>query len=319
METEANFKEDSVREFIIAPLLQRLGFVARGKDSALEVQLSMRDRAKFQVGSNKEVEADFMPDYTLFVNNEIHCILDAKAPSESIAKDSRAYRQVLGYATHFKTPFFALCNGIEFKLFSILGQEVALEIQLESELESKFALLKQYLTTPLESLKQTLNTKIPKKPDSWYLERPLPKAILKPQKRAKARYYGCTAYFTRQSWDIVTEHIRNFSDYGDIVLDSFGGSGVTAIEAMMNGRVGIHTDLNPLSIFMVKALSAKVDLNELKTLSEEIIKEFENLRPKNEKEAKEILKNAKYYPNALSEEFGEVATQKTQDSTLLAM
>ena len=100
------------------------------------------------------------------------------------------------------------------------------------------------------------------------------------------------------------------------MLDPFGGSGVSAIEAMMNERIGIHTDLNPLSIFMVKALSAKVDLGELYELSEEILAEFEELRPKSEKEAKEILKNAKYYPNALSEEFGEIASQKSQDSIL---
>ncbi len=97
------------------------------------------------------------------------------------------------------------------------------------------------------------------------------------------------------------------------MLDSFGGSGVSAIEAMMNARVGIHTDLNPLSIFMVKALSVKVNLGEFYDLSEEILKEFEELRPKNEKEAKELLKNAKYYPNALDKEFGALATQKEQE------
>ncbi|MCI6218015.1 MAG: site-specific DNA-methyltransferase [Helicobacter sp.] len=172
--------------------------------------------------------------------------------------------------------------------------------------------MKQCLTTTLESLRQNLSgdSKRVKKPDSWYLERPLPEVITNPQKRLKARYFGCRAYFTRQSWDIVTQNIINFTDYGDVVLDPFGGSGVTAIEAMMQGRIGIHTDLNPLSVFMAKALSAKVNLSELYELSEKILSEFESLCPKNERETKEILKNAKYYPNALSEEFGEVATKK---------
>lgn len=100
------------------------------------------------------------------------------------------------------------------------------------------------------------------------------------------------------------------------MLDSFGGSGVTVIEAMMNNRFGIHTDLNPLSIFMVKALCAKVNLGDLHDLSEEILSEFESLRPKNEKEAKALLKGAKYYPNAIDKEFGEIATTKMQDLTL---
>ena len=327
---KTDFKEDSVREFIIAPLLKYLGFLPKGKESqtpdsytntqqhSLEMQLSLRIKGNIQIGSNKSLEADFIPDYTLFINSHIHCILDAKAPKQNINKDSKNYQQVLLYATHLKAPYFGLCNGLEFKLFSIAKQELLLEIDLEKELEAKFELLKQYLTTPLESLKQNLSTdsKRVKKSEDWYLKRPLPEAITNPQKQAKARYFGCTAYFTRQSWDIVTKNIKNFTDYGDVVLDPFGGSGVTAIEAMMNERVGIHTDLNPLSIFMVKALSAKVNLSELYELSEEILTGFEELRPKSEKEAKEILKNAKYYPNALSEEFGEVANQKSQDSIL---
>ncbi len=51
----------------------------------------------------------------------------------------------------------------------------------------KFKLLKQVLSTGLSSLKQDLQTQSVrvKKPDSWYLSRELPKAILKPQKRKK--------------------------------------------------------------------------------------------------------------------------------------
>lgn len=313
-----NFKEDSVREFIIAPLLKKLDFKPKGTNHKLEMQLSLRESTSLQVGSNKSLETDFIPDYTLFVDSKPHCVLDAKAPNQNISKDSKNYQQVLLYATHFKTPYFALCNGLSLNLFSLAGQETLLEIDLGSNLDSYFELLKQYLTTPLESLKQSLrdNSKIVKNPDSWYLKRPLPEAVPNPQKRAKARYFGCTAYFTRQSWDIVTKNIKNFTDIGDVVLDPFGGSGVTAIEAMMNERIGIHTDLNPLSVFMAKALSAKVDLGELYELSERILAEFESLKPKDEKEAKKILKEARYYPNALSEEFGEVATQKEQDSIL---
>ena len=43
---------------------------------------------------------------------------------------------------------------------------------------------------------------------------------------------------------------------------------------------------------------------------------LENPKPKNHKEARQILKGAKYYPHALDSEFGEIATQKEQDSTL---
>ncbi|MDE7197207.1 MAG: type I restriction enzyme HsdR N-terminal domain-containing protein [Helicobacter sp.] len=308
-----NFKEDSVREFVVAPLLQSLGFVLKDdkNPSRLQMILSKRERADFKIGSNKKIEADLMPDYALYVDSKIHCVLDAKAPRIDVAKDSEAYKQALSYAVGFKAKFFALCNGYTFMLFRLEGQEVILELDLQNDLQEKWNLLRAYLgDEAISSLKKE------QKSEEWYLSRELPKAIIKPQKRKKARHYGCLAYFTRQSWDIVTQNIKNFTSEGDVVLDPFGGSGVTAIEAMMNGRIGIHVDLNPLSVFMAKALSAKVDLGKLYDMSEEILNEFENLRPKNEREAKNILKHAQYYSNAIDSEFGEVATQKEQDSVL---
>ncbi|RDU64978.1 hypothetical protein CQA53_06980 [Helicobacter didelphidarum] len=379
-----NFKEDSVREFIIAPLLQNMGFQSKGaaieksketniEDSIiqkntesqdiktqhskedfkantsntkytdtqshahkLEMELSKTTKAKIIIGSNKKIEANLIPDYTLYVDSKPHCVLDAKAPNINIDKDSDSEKQALSYAVQIKTPYYALCNGLKFILFKTDEQNPLCELDLPYELDSKkrdsnkedskdvniqdstLALLRQYLTTPLESLKQILGTKHtkPKKSEEWYLNRPLPQAISNPQKQAKARYFGCTAYFTRQSWDIVTKNILNFTDEGDIVLDSFGGSGVTAIEAMMNNRIGIHTDLNPLSIFMTKALCAECDLGELDSLGEKIIAEFENLKPHNEKEARQILKNAAYYPNAIDKEFGEIANASEQEKIL---
>lgn len=308
-----DFKEDSVREFVVAPLLKELGFVLKDDKNPrkLEMILSKRERADFKIGSNKKIEVDLMPDYALYVDSKIHCVLDAKAPRIDVAKDSEAYKQALSYAVGFNARFFALCNGHIFMLFRLEGQEVVLEVDLQRDMQTKWNLLRAYLT------EETIaHFKKEKKSEEWYLSRELPKAILKPQKRKKARHFGCLAYFTRQSWDIVTQNIKNFTSEGDVVLDPFGGSGVTAIEAMMNGRIGIHVDLNPLSIFMAKALSAKVDLGVLYALSEEILNEFENLRPKNEREARNLLKHAQYYPNAIDLEFGEIATQKMQDSML---
>lgn len=310
-----DFKEDSVRAFIIDKILEALGFVLKNdkKPQKLEMVLSKTLKTQIQIGSNTTIQKDLTPDYMLFVEGKAHCILDAKAPNVKIHKDSKAERQAKSYLLAYPSPFYALCNGKSFVLFKADTQETLLEIDIEKELNSKIDTLKNFIATPLNSAP---TPKKSKQSDEWYLSREIPKAILNPQKQAKFRYFGCTAYFTRQSWDVVTDNIKAFTDKGDVVLDSFGGSGVSAIEAMMNGRLGIHTDLNPLSIFMVKALSAKVNLGELWDLSEEILKEFENLRPKNEKEAKAMLKNAKHYPNAIDEEFGQTATIKMQDEIL---
>lgn len=316
-----DFKEDSVRELIIKPLLDRLGFEGINAQENLSVKRSVALKSDTVIGATKRIKSNdiVIPDYLLCMDSKVHCVLDAKAPKESIAPQSDNERQAFYYAINkdIKSPLYALCNGKVLIIYETAKQEILLEIDLKNDLDLKFSDLANVLTTPLQSLREVLNKpQSSKKPDEWYLSREIPKAILKPKKQGAKRHFGCNAYFTHQSWDIVAQNIKAFTNEGDIVLDSFGGSGVTAIEAMMNNRFGIHTDLNPLSIFMVKALCAKVNLGDLHDLSEEILSEFESLRPKTEKEAKALLKGAKYYPNAIDKEFGEIATTKAQDSTI---
>lgn len=312
------FKEDSVRERLIAPLLERLGFVDKGlsENSTLEVQRSQNLTKPTITGSNSRVKT-ITPDYTLYLKGKAHCVLDAKAPNQNIEKDSKNEAQVYYYAinTELRTPFYALCNGLEFKLFDV-KQGLILDFKMSELLEDNYSFdtLKYYLSTEFNQITPTFI--INQKSDEWYLKRELPQAVDNPQKQAKLRYFGCVAYFTRQSWDVLERNIKHFTSLGDVVLDPFGGSGVTAIEAFFYGRQGIHTDLNPLSVFMTKALATKVDLSKLWDLTEEILKEFEKLRPKNEKEAKKLLKEAKYYPNAMSEDFGEMASVSLQDKVL---
>ncbi|MDE7216628.1 MAG: type I restriction enzyme HsdR N-terminal domain-containing protein, partial [Helicobacter sp.] len=174
------FKEDSVREFVVLPLLQSLGFVLKDEKNPhrLEMILSKREKIDFQIGSNKRIEASLMPDYALYVDSKIHCVLDAKAPRIDVAKDSEAYKQALSYAVGFNARFFALCNGHTFMLFRLEGQEVVLEMDLQRDLQTKWNLLRAYLTE-----KTIASLKKEKKSEEWYLSRELPKAILKPQKR----------------------------------------------------------------------------------------------------------------------------------------
>lgn len=316
---KASFKEDSVREELLKPLLDKLGFVDKdlNENSPLEVLRSQNLSKPTITGSNSK-STTIIPDYTLYLNGIPHCVLDAKSPSQKIDKGSKNEAQVYFYAINdtLRAPFYALCNGLEFKLFQVGNDRAILDCKLRELFEGVyfFDSLKHYLSTELKNINPTFI--INQQSDSWYLEKNLPEAVDNPQKQSKMRHFGCTAYFTRQSWDIVTKNITHFTGLGDVVLDPFGGSGVTAIEAMMCGRQGIHTDLNPLSIFMTKAMVSKVNLSELWELSEEILREFESLRPKNEKEAKKLLKGAKYYPNAMTEDFGELASAKMQEGVL---
>lgn len=110
------------------------------------------------------------------------------------------------------------------------------------------------------------------------------------RKQATKRHFGVHGYFTRQAWNVVAEYIKHFSQPGDLVLDPFGGSGITAIEAMMNKRRSINIDLNPMAIFMVKALIAPIDQAELTQAFAQVKAEYLK-EPKTKDEIKQALKN----------------------------
>jgi 16S rRNA G966 N2-methylase RsmD len=69
------------------------------------------------------------------------------------------------------------------------------------------------------------------------------------------RHYRVHPYFTRRPYNVVRQYILHYSRPGDRVLDPFGGSGVTAIEAMLENRWGIHNDLHPLANFIAQGIA----------------------------------------------------------------
>jgi 16S rRNA G966 N2-methylase RsmD len=77
------------------------------------------------------------------------------------------------------------------------------------------------------------------------IEHPVPAA-----RQNARRHYGVHPYFTRRPFNVVREYIRHYSRDGDTILDPFGGSGVTAIEAYLENRIAIHNDINPLANFI---------------------------------------------------------------------
>lgn len=81
--------------------------------------------------------------------------------------------------------------------------------------------------------------------------KPLTHAIKADRQLAK-RHYGVHPYFTRRPPNVVRAYIEYYSRTGERVLDPFGGSGVTAIEAFLLNRRAIHNDINPLGNFIVE-------------------------------------------------------------------
>jgi 16S rRNA G966 N2-methylase RsmD len=276
-----DFKEDSVRERLIVPLLHALGYEA---SQIIRSKTFTNPFVKTASGKRKLQQT---PDYLLKVEDSYAWVLDAKAPNENIKTDGNV-EQVYFYAIHpeVRTVFFALCNGRAFSLFRQDAAEPLLYFELADSADY-WDELTGYLSPSSFQSGKTFNYVSVKKAERAaefdYLNRPLLEEI-PVKKQAAKRHFGVTAYFTRQVWNVVQEYIQHFSQKGDLVLDPFGGSGVTAIEAMMTGRRAIHLDLNPMSFFLVDSLTRPVKIadlqegfNRVKTAYESTVASFENL------------------------------------------
>lgn len=287
-----DFKEDSVREVLILPLLHALGY-----EQSQIVRSKSLQHPFLKVGSKKR-KITLIPDYLLKVADNYAWVLDAKAPNEEI-KSGDNVEQVYSYSIHpeVRTKFFALCNGRAFALFRQDNSTPILYFEL-TDIKDYWEILNNYLSpNSFQSGKtfvyQTVNKTV-KTPEFNYLERSLLEEIPVKKQSAK-RHFGVHGYFTKQAWNVVQEYIQHFSQKGDLILDPFGGSGVTAIEAMMTDRRAIHIDLNPMSVFLVNSLTCPVKLFDLQASFERVKTNYLANEPKTEKEIKNALKHY-FYP-----------------------
>ncbi|MEX2718071.1 MAG: DNA methyltransferase [Candidatus Sigynarchaeota archaeon] len=77
-------------------------------------------------------------------------------------------------------------------------------------------------------------------------------------------------FWSRKPHNIVAAYITNYSRPGEVVLDPFGGSGVTLNEALRLGRRVISFDTNPLATFISRNTIARVDYTEFERLAKSI-------------------------------------------------
>lgn len=261
-----DFKEDAVREEIIHPILSELGYSASGLNRI--IRSKTLNHPYLKIGS-KQRQVQLVPDYLLTVAGKPYWVLDAKAPQENVTAGDHV-EQIYSYAIHpeVRVRYFALCNGREFCLFAIDHDTPIMYFHI-SELQHYwiqfYELLAPQASTPINPIT------VPEfRNDPFDYNRIIPPGEIKELKKQSAsRHYGVHPYFTKQVWNVVQEYIKTFTKPGDLVLDPFGGTGVTLVEALVLGRRAIHIDLNPLSIFFVENLIRPVDLN---ALAEEYMK-----------------------------------------------
>lgn len=287
----SDFKEDSVREVLILPILKELGY----QQSDI-VRSKTLQHPYLKIGSNKKIPIRLTPDYSLKVANNFAWVLDAKSPEQDI-NDSDNIEQVYSYSSHpeIRSTYFALCNGLYFSLYRRESTNEPILFFSLDEIEYSWDKLKMFLSpSSFQVGKQIIYEPALKyKSEFSYDNRPLLEEIPVKKQQAK-RHFGVHGYFTKQSWNIVAEYIKNFSKPGDLVLDPFGGSGITAVEAMMNNRKAINIDLNPMAVFIVQSLVAPIKISELADAFDRIKKEFEIKEPKTKKEISEAINKYSY-------------------------
>jgi hypothetical protein len=76
-----DFKEDSVREDIIMPILGALGYSSSGDNRIIRSKALLHP---FITIGSKRRPIQLVPDYLLSVNGNFTLVLDAKAPNEDI-------------------------------------------------------------------------------------------------------------------------------------------------------------------------------------------------------------------------------------------
>ncbi|MDD5571847.1 MAG: type I restriction enzyme HsdR N-terminal domain-containing protein [Bacteroidales bacterium] len=293
LDKNPDFKEDSVREVIILPILKQLGYAQKNI-----IRSKTLKHPFLNIGSNKKIPIKLIPDYSLKVEENYAWILDAKSPKEKVT-DSNNIEQVYCYATHpeIRSTYFALCNGLEFVLYRREQTNEPVLYFAINEIEHYWEKMKMFLSPDSFQIGKNFSydtTTATAKPKGFdYSNRPLLEEI-PVKKQAAKRHFGVHGYFTKQTWNVVAEYIKNFSKPEDMVLDPFGGSGITAVEAMMNDRKTVHIDLNPMSVFMVSSLIAPIKLNELVEAFDRVKAAFLKDAPEKENEITNTLKKYPY-------------------------
>lgn len=303
-----DFKEDSVREELIHPILRALGYAASGKSRIIR---SKGLEHPFLTVGSKQKPITLIPDYLLTVNGNFTFVLDAKAPGEEI-KTGYNVEQVYSYAIHpeIRVHQFALCNGREFILFDIQQKEPLLYFQV-SEIRYYWDEVVKWLApvkAATELPKRLRNLAVKHDATFDYLSVTPPAEITDFGKQTAKRHFGVHGYFTKQVWSVVLQYIKTFTQPGDMVLDPFGGSGVTLVEALLLGRKAIHIDINPLSQFIVKNLIEPVDLGALTDAFNRVRARFQKDAPITKTDIERALNRYAYPKGAVLPKNSDVPT-----------
>ncbi|HEY4276049.1 MAG TPA: hypothetical protein VGM68_11225 [Rhizomicrobium sp.] len=140
--SSSDFKEDSVREIIITPILTRLGYMPSGENRVMRSKSLVHPY--IYVGT-RQLPVTLIPDYTLIAADKPLCILDAKSPTENILAPKNV-GQAYSYAIHpeIKCSTFSLCNGKQLAVFDTSESKPSLVVNFD-EFESNWEVIEKHL------------------------------------------------------------------------------------------------------------------------------------------------------------------------------
>lgn len=102
----------------------------------------------------------------------------------------------------------------------------------------------------------------------------MPKEILNALvEETRPPIYTAMKYWGKKPHNIWREYIAAYVPAGGVVLDPFCGSGMSAFEAVKAGRRAAAFDLNPLSQFVIEALSAPFQPERFRRAAEGVLRD----------------------------------------------
>jgi hypothetical protein len=127
---DPRFKEESVREELLAPLIKDLGYSNSGNTQV--IRNHGLKHPFVSIGSSRK-NITIIPDYLMQVNEKPAWIFEAKSPTEDIT-DTKHIEQAYSYAIHpeIRVNYFALCNGHHFILYNTSRPKPLFHISLRA-------------------------------------------------------------------------------------------------------------------------------------------------------------------------------------------
>ena len=127
---DPDFREDSVREVLIVPLLKALGF---SEQPPYRIIRSKHLEHPFVYIGTVKKNVTIVPDYLLERDGQYAWILDAKAPNENV-DTGKNVEQAYSYAVHrdIRVSLYGLCNGRKLIVFHISKASPVIDVELKN-------------------------------------------------------------------------------------------------------------------------------------------------------------------------------------------